>query len=112
MRYFMILIDFLITTDGNVDIGILEEWSDEFFKKIMGDTIVTIHETYKLATGQFESLISGDRDTGIRLAVDSNAWVGLVGFEEFCGLIGGTIINDNDFKVLKSLHQKRVDAVC
>ena len=49
MVNFMILIDFLITTDGNVDIGILEEWGDEFFKKIRGDTIVTIHETYKLS---------------------------------------------------------------
>ena len=61
----MILVNFLISANRDIDGGVLKKWSDKFFKIIFSNIIIAVNETNKFTTRQFETLVAGGRETGI-----------------------------------------------
>ena len=79
------------------------------FQKHWPDTIVAVYKCDIFACGYVQSHISGCTDTAVFLVDYPDTWIlRTVGITDFSAAVGRTIINQYQFKVLKSLIQDTV----
>ena len=80
-------------------------------KEIWVDFIVRIEEADEVAGGFFEALVASGGLTLIFLSDDFDAGVFLGVLCDNCGgIVGGAIVNTNNFKILISLSENGIEA--
>lgn len=102
--------DGFVATDGDVGVGMVGT-GVEFFDVVGADSIVAVYETEVISGGGEDSAIAGSGEAGVFLVDDCNAGILLgVGTDEFAGIVGRTVVDDDDFEVFIGLFYDGLEA--